>query len=75
MNAEMIELTMNELIDYLCEMNGVGWTIKYLYENCAWTTDELNNAGFDMVDIDDALAEIGELKDGEEEFEDEDEDN
>ena len=65
MNAEKIELTMNELIDYLCEMNGIRWTIQYLYENCAWTTDELNNAGFEMNDIDIVLEEIGELEDDE----------
>lgn len=65
MRVSKIENTMNELIDYLCEMNGVKWTIKHLYENCMWSTDDLNEAGFEMIDIDTVLKEIGELEDNE----------
>ena len=45
MDKEKIEDTMNCLIDYLCEMNGVDWVINYLYEDCCWTIEELKEAG------------------------------
>ena len=63
MDNKEIESTMNYLIDYLCERDGVRPTIRLLYEDCGWTTEELHNEQFEMCDIDCVLEEISELKD------------
>ena len=43
--------TLNDLIDYLIEMNDLDWIIKYLYENEDWTEKDFEEMQFDLNDV------------------------
>jgi hypothetical protein len=50
MSEERKTILMNELIDWMIEMEDVAWTIKWILY-CGFSEEELEDLGFDRIDI------------------------
>jgi uncharacterized protein YjiS (DUF1127 family) len=50
MSEERKTILMNELIDWMIEMEDVAWTIKWILD-CGFSEEELEDLGFDRIDI------------------------
>ena len=59
MNNKLMKITMDECIDWMCECNGIGWTIKFLID-CGWSKSDLLAGGFDEETIHEIMMEVDE---------------
>lgn len=50
-SEEKTNWTLNGVIDYLIEMNGLGWVINYLRNDMEWTEKDFQDMAFDMDDV------------------------
>jgi hypothetical protein len=60
MNAEKMALIANELIEYVIEMNGLEWTIEFLF-NAGLSYYELIDMDFDQIDVKKVASDIGKI--------------
>jgi hypothetical protein len=60
MNTEKMALIANELIDYVIEMNGLEWTIEFLF-NAGYSYIDLIDLGFEAPTIQQVASDIGKI--------------
>jgi hypothetical protein len=60
MNAEKMALIANELIEYVIEMNGLEWTIEFLF-NAGYSYTDLIDMDFDQIDVKKVASDIGKI--------------